>query len=83
MISHDRAEQLISERMDAPLSAGDQRDLLAHLSGCASCRRFADQVDAMTMGVRALPQLPPSPMVTRTVPPDSIVLPPPSEVIRG
>ena len=39
MNAHDRAQQLISARMDAPLSVAEHRELNAHLAGCESCRQ--------------------------------------------
>jgi hypothetical protein len=67
MISHDRAEELISARLDAPLSAADHQAVQAHLAICPNCRAFAAQADALVRGLNALPTLAPSPIVTRGV----------------
>ena len=67
MIAHGEAQALISARLDGPLTAAEARDLQAHLATCPSCRRFAEQVEALARGLRELPHLPPSPNVTRQV----------------
>ncbi len=67
MISHDKAQYLISESLDSPLPAADQQALAAHLAGCPGCRRFADQMGAVVARIHAMPQLPASPVVTRGV----------------
>ena len=43
MISHDRAQELISARMDAPLTPAEHRELQRHLAACDSCRDFVSQ----------------------------------------
>ena len=67
MISHDQAQMLASERLDAPLSSQDAEALATHLLTCADCRSFARQLEAISVGIRALPHLPASPAVTREV----------------
>ncbi len=67
MISHDRAQLLLSERLDGPLSLGDARELQGHLVGCLACREFAGDLEMLAGGIRALPHLHPSPVVTRGV----------------
>ena len=67
MISHEEARALISARLDAPLDPAENRDLLGHLATCASCRQFAEQTNVLDRGLRDLPQLAPSPVVSRAV----------------
>jgi hypothetical protein len=67
MISHDRAEELISTRLDAPLTPAEHRELQSHLATCAACRVFAGQTDVLMQGLQALPRLAPSPTVSRAV----------------
>ncbi len=67
MISHDQAHALVSARLDSPLDPADNRALLGHLATCASCRQFADQTNVLARGLRDLPQLAPSPVVSRAV----------------
>jgi hypothetical protein len=67
MISHDRAQELISARMDAPLAAAEHRELQRHLAACDSCRDFVSQADDLARGLQVLPRLAPSPAVSRAV----------------
>src|ERR687889_172646 len=67
MISHDRAQELISARMDAPLAQVDHRELQRHLAVCDSCRDFVAQADELARGLQVLPRLAPSPAVSRAV----------------
>ena len=67
MISHDKAQSLISARYDEPLSPADTRDLQEHLASCPTCREFATDADLLINGLRTLPQMPPSPRVSRMV----------------
>src|SRR5918998_4521391 len=67
MISHDRAQELISARMDAPLAAVEHRELQRHLAACDACRDFVSQADDLARGLQVLPRLAPSPAVSRTV----------------
>src|SRR5215218_9006835 len=67
MISHDRAQQLISGRMDAPLTSAEHYELHRHLATCDSCRDFASQADDLARGLQVLPRLAPSPAVSRAV----------------
>jgi hypothetical protein len=67
MNSHDRAEQLISARMDAPLTPAEHRELQRHLAACDSCRDFVGQADDLARGLQVLPRLAPSPAVSRAV----------------
>ncbi len=67
MISHDRAQELISARMDAPLTAAEHRELHAHLASCDSCRVFVTSADDLARGLQVLPRLAPSPAVSRAV----------------
>ncbi|MFL5758618.1 MAG: zf-HC2 domain-containing protein [Thermomicrobiales bacterium] len=66
-LSHAEAEALISARLDGPLDPVSNRNLLAHLVGCPSCRAFAEHMEMMAHGLRELPHLPPSPTVSRQV----------------
>src|SRR5215212_11874557 len=67
MISHDRALQLISARMDAPLTPAEHRELHRHLAACDSCRDFVGRADELARGLQVLPRLAPSPAVSRAV----------------
>jgi hypothetical protein len=67
MISHDRAQELLSDRLDGPLSLSDARALQDHLRGCAHCRAMADVFGGLATELRVLPSLPPSPAVSRAV----------------
>jgi hypothetical protein len=67
MISHDRAQELISARMDAPLTAAEHRELQRHLAACDTCRDFVGQADDLARGLQVLPRLAPSPAVSRAV----------------
>ena len=67
MISHDRAQLLLAQRLDGPLSLGEARELQNHLVACLDCRQFADEMERLAAGIRMLPHLPPSPVVTRGV----------------
>jgi anti-sigma factor RsiW len=65
--SHDRAQELISARMDGPLTPAEQRALQEHLATCPSCQVFAGHADALARGLHDLPRLGPSPAVSRAV----------------
>jgi hypothetical protein len=67
MNSHERALELISARMDAPLTPSEHRELQAHLAACSSCRVFVTQVDELSRGMQSMPRLGPSPEVRRGV----------------
>jgi hypothetical protein len=67
MISHDRAQELISARMDAALTPTDHHELQRHLATCDSCRDFVSQADELARGLQVLPRLAPSPAVSRAV----------------
>src|SRR5918995_4655836 len=67
MNSHERAQELISARMDAPLTPADHRELQRHLAACDSCRDFVGQADDLARGLQVLPRLAPSPAVSRAV----------------
>jgi hypothetical protein len=67
MISHDRAQELISARMDAPLAAAEHRELQRHLAACDACRDFVSQADQLARSLQVLPRLAPSPAVSRAV----------------
>jgi hypothetical protein len=67
MISHDRAQELISARMDAPLTAAEHHELQRHLAACDSCRYFISQANDVAQGLQVLPRLAPSPAVSRAV----------------
>lgn len=67
MISHDRAQELISARMDAPLTPAEHRELHSHLATCTSCRAFVTRADEIARGMHAMPRLAPSPAVSRAV----------------
>jgi hypothetical protein len=67
VISHDRAQELISARMDAALTPAEHRELQRHLATCDSCRDFVGQADDLARGLQVLPRLAPSPAVSRAV----------------
>src|SRR4051794_13381442 len=67
MISHDRAQELISACMDASLTVADHHELQRHLATCDSCRDFVSQADELARGLQVLPRLAPSPAVSRAV----------------
>lgn len=67
MISHDRAQELLSERLDGPLALSDARALQEHLAACSHCRALADAFGGLATELRGLPALPPSPAVSRAV----------------
>jgi type VI secretion system secreted protein VgrG len=66
-LTHSEAEELLSARLDAPIDPWDNRALLGHLQGCASCRAFAVQMEVMARDLESLPRLPASPAVRREV----------------
>ena len=67
MISHDRAQELISSRMDTPLAPAEHHELQAHLASCPTCRAFVIQIDDMARGLNDMTRLAPSPAVSRAV----------------
>src|ERR671920_571649 len=67
MISHDRAQELISARMDAPLAAAEHREVQRHLAACDACRDFVSQADDLARSLQVLPRLAPSPALSRAV----------------
>src|SRR5215212_7225872 len=67
MISHDRAQELISARIDAPLASAEHHELQRHLAVCDSCRDFVIQADDIARSLQVLPRQAPSPAVSRTV----------------
>jgi hypothetical protein len=67
VISHDRAQELISARMDAPLTAAEHRELNAHLASCDACRIFVANADDLARELHVMPRLAPSPAVSRAV----------------
>lgn len=67
MISHDRAEELISARMDAPLNPAEHYELQTHLAACPTCRVFVSQADDIARGLHGMTRLPASPAVSRAV----------------
>lgn len=67
MISHERAQRLLSARLDELLPPADHRALQEHLAQCPACRAFAWQTDSLARELRGLPFLPPSPAVSRAV----------------
>jgi hypothetical protein len=67
MISHDHAQELISARMDAPLTSVEHRELQNHLADCANCRAFVAQADDLARGLQGMPQLGRSPAVSHAV----------------
>src|SRR5215217_2431744 len=67
MISHDRAQELISARMDAPLTPAEHHELQRHLAACDSCRDIDRRADELARGLQLLPPLAPSPVVSRAV----------------
>jgi hypothetical protein len=67
MISHDRAQELISARMDTPLTPAEHRELQGHLASCTACRDFVMQSDEIARSLQLMPRLGPSPIVSREV----------------
>lgn len=67
MISHERAEELISARMDAPLTPAEHYELQSHLAACPTCRVFVSQADDIARGLHGMTRLPASPAVSRAV----------------
>jgi hypothetical protein len=67
MISHERAEELISARMDAPLTPAEHYELQSHLAACPTCRVFVSQADDIARGLHGMSRLPASPAVSRAV----------------
>jgi hypothetical protein len=67
MISHERAEELISARMDAPLTPAEHYELQSHLAACPTCRVFVSQADDIARGLHGMMRLPASPAVSRAV----------------
>jgi hypothetical protein len=67
VISHDRVQELISARMDAPLAVAEHRELQRHLAGCDACREFVSQADDLARSLQVLPRQAPSPAVSRAV----------------
>lgn len=67
MISHDRAQELISARMDAPLTPAEHHELQSHLATCQTCHAFVQRIDTMAHGLQGMSHLSPSPVVSRAV----------------
>ncbi len=67
MISHERAEELISARMDAPLNPAEHYELQSHLAACPTCRVFVSQADDIARGLHGMTRLHASPAVSRAV----------------
>lgn len=67
MISHERAEELISARMDAPLTPAEHFELQSHLAACPTCRVFVSQADDIARGLLGMTRLQASPAVSRAV----------------
>ena len=57
--SHARYRELISERLDAPLTSRDQRELMAHLASCAGCRAVERDYRQQRSRLRSMPAAPP------------------------
>jgi hypothetical protein len=51
----ERTRSYVSLRLDGELAELERRMLDAHLGGCAGCRAFAGEVEAITRAVRAAP----------------------------
>ena len=54
MLSCDQALELISARLDGPLSREESKELEEHLSACPACRALSDE---LTLLHRELPTL--------------------------
>ena len=67
MISHERAEELISARMDTPLNPAEHYELQSHLAACPTCRVFVSQADDIARGLHGMTRLSASPAVSRAV----------------
>jgi hypothetical protein len=72
-ISHDEAQARLQAAADGLLDAARQTDLNTHLEGCAACRAYAAEIQALENAVKrtlhervGTPQLPPQ-SVTRLV----------------
>lgn len=63
-----RARALISQRLDDPLSAVEQRGLWSHTARCVACREFELQSRWITEALRASPfERPPRPVTVSPV----------------
>lgn len=49
----NRARALLSQRLDAPLSAVEEREIARHTARCAGCRAFDEQSRWLTKELRA------------------------------
>ena len=43
-MEHDRCLELLSARLDGPLTGGEERELEDHLRTCPQCRALAEQL---------------------------------------
>jgi hypothetical protein len=57
--SHARFRDLISARLDAPLTAREQNELIAHLAACAGCRSVERDYREQRSRLRSLSASPP------------------------
>lgn len=53
----DRALELLSARLDEPLTDQEERELEEHLAGCPDCRALAEQLDQLRAGFADLEEL--------------------------
>ena len=44
-MEHDRCLELLSARLDGPLTGGEERELEDHLAHCPDCRALAEQLE--------------------------------------
>ncbi|HET8632060.1 MAG TPA: zf-HC2 domain-containing protein [Thermomicrobiales bacterium] len=62
-----QARRLLSDRLDQPLPPAQAEALRAHLAGCADCARYDRALQRGVAGIRALPDVSPSPRVRAAV----------------
>jgi len=58
MVDCDRVLDLISRRLDEPLSAGEQALLDSHLVSCESCRTLSQDLNALSTALSLLSEIP-------------------------
>ena len=56
-MEHDRCLELLSARLDGPLTGGEERELEDHLRTCPQCRALAEQLEQLHAGFAGLEEL--------------------------
>lgn len=56
-MDHDRCFELLSARLDGPLTGGEERELEDHLRTCPQCRALAEQLEQLHAGFAGLEEL--------------------------